>query len=49
MLVAEITKGAPLPGTPAAKLLEDLQAEKDEAGRAGAGQADRGRHYPRSD
>lgn len=31
MLVAEIAKGAPLPGTPAAKLLEDLQAEKDEA------------------
>jgi HK97 family phage portal protein len=30
MLVAEIAKGAPLPGTPAAKLLEDLQAEKDE-------------------
>lgn len=30
MLVAEITKGTPLPGTPAAKLLEDLQAEKDE-------------------
>ncbi len=31
MLVAEIAKGAPLPGTPAALLLEDLQAEKDEA------------------
>jgi HK97 family phage portal protein len=31
MLVAEITKGAPLPGTPAAQELEDLQAEKDEA------------------
>lgn len=30
MLVAEVTKGAPLPGTPAAKMLEDLQAEKDE-------------------
>lgn len=30
MLVAEITKGAPLPGTPAALLLEDLQAKKDE-------------------
>lgn len=30
MLAAEIAKGAPLPGTPAAKLLEDLQAEKDE-------------------
>ncbi len=31
MLVAEVTKGAPLPGTPAALMLEDLQAEKDEA------------------
>jgi HK97 family phage portal protein len=31
MLVAEITKGAPIPGTPAAKLLEDLQAKKDAA------------------
>jgi HK97 family phage portal protein len=31
MLVAEVAKGTPLPGTPAAKLLEDLQAEKDEA------------------
>ncbi len=31
MLVAEVAKGAPLPGTPAALLLEDLQAEKDEA------------------
>lgn len=31
MLVAEITKGAPLPGTPAALLLEDMQAKKDEA------------------
>jgi len=30
MLVAEIAKGAPLPGTPAAKLLEDAQAKKDE-------------------
>jgi hypothetical protein len=30
MLVAEITKGAPLPGTPAAIMLEELQAEKDE-------------------
>ncbi len=30
MLVAEITKGAPLPGTPAALLLEEMQAEKDE-------------------
>jgi hypothetical protein len=30
MLIAEVTKGAPLPGTPAALLLEDLQAEKDE-------------------
>ena len=30
MLVAEISKGAPLPGTPAAKILEDAQAEKDE-------------------
>ena len=30
MLVAEITKGAPLPGTPAALMLEDLQAAKDE-------------------
>jgi HK97 family phage portal protein len=41
MLVAEITKGAPLPGTPAALLLEDLQAEKDEAAaQALAAQAD---------
>ncbi len=31
MLVAEVAKGAPLPGTPAALLLEDLQAKKDEA------------------
>ncbi len=31
MLVAEITKGAPLPGTPAQKLLDDAQAAKDEA------------------
>src|SRR5512138_3788167 len=30
MLVAEITKGAPLPGTPAAQELEDAQAAKDE-------------------
>ena len=30
MLVAEVTKGAPLPGTPAALMLEELQAEKDE-------------------
>lgn len=30
MLVAEITKGAPLPGTPAAKLLEDAQAKQAE-------------------
>lgn len=30
MLVAEINKGAPLPGTPAALLLDELQAEKDE-------------------
>lgn len=31
MLVAEIAKGAPLPGTPAAKLLEEAQAAKEEA------------------
>lgn len=31
MLVAEINKGAPLPGTPAAKMLDDLQMAKDEA------------------
>jgi HK97 family phage portal protein len=30
MLVAEITKGAPLPGTPAAQELEDIEAEKAE-------------------
>ena len=30
LTVAELTKGAPFPGTPAAKMLEDLQAEKDE-------------------
>lgn len=30
MLVAEIAKGAPLPGTPAAKLLEDAQAKQAE-------------------
>jgi HK97 family phage portal protein len=30
MFVAEIAAGAPLPGTPAALLLEELQAEKDE-------------------
>ena len=30
MLVAEIAKGAPLPGTPAALLLEDQQKKKDE-------------------
>jgi HK97 family phage portal protein len=31
MLVAEIAAGTPLPGTPAAIMLEELQAEKDEA------------------
>ena len=30
LTVAELTKGVPFPGTPAAKMLEDLQAEKDE-------------------
>ena len=30
LTVAELTKGAPFPGTPAARMLEEMQAEKDE-------------------
>jgi HK97 family phage portal protein len=42
MLVAEITKGAPLPGTKAAQELEDAQAEKDAQAAAAAIEANGG-------